>query len=133
MQRAGRASVSVDVNAIRALREEGLSQRDIADRLGVNASTVSRALAADLDRQAERAVDRLVESLGELDADRLARVEALRTLAAKLDWARQAGTGSAAMAAASIAREFRSLLDELRPGQTERWDAITRLLSGADE
>jgi transcriptional regulator with XRE-family HTH domain len=124
----------VDANAIRALLSEGLSQRQIADRFGVSPSTVSRALAADAARPAENAVDALVESLGELDPDRQARVEAAKALARKLDWSGSASTGSAALATAALVREFRLTLDELKPGMTEAWDVVGRLLAGeADE
>lgn len=120
----------MDTNAIRALLSEGLSQRQVAERFGVSPSTISRALAADQARPAEHAVDALVESLGELDPDRLVRVEALRAIARKLDWSGTASTGSAALATASLVREFRGALDELKPGQAERWDMVTRLLAG---
>ena len=64
---------------------------------------------------AQVAVDAFVASLGaELAPDVAARVEALRSLAAKLDWARAASTGTAAMAAAQISKEFRALVDELQ-------------------
>ena len=83
----------------------------------MSASTVSRTLtdhrSDDGNHPAQDAVDVFVESLGaKLEPSTLARVEALRALAAKLDWSRQVGTGTAAMAASSLAKEFRSLLDE---------------------
>jgi transcriptional regulator with XRE-family HTH domain len=114
--------VTIDQDAhakLRALLREGLTQAQAAERLGVSASTVSRALAEDWDsdafRPAQAAVDVFVASLGdELAPDVAARVEALRGLARKLDWTGQATTGTAAMAAASLAKEYRALLDELQ-------------------
>lgn len=119
--RAGRATIAPSdrLSSILALQAEGLAQTQIAERLGVSASTVTRDLAdhreaSDL-RPAQDAVDAFVVSLGEkLAPDVAARVEALRSLAAKLDWATQASTGTAAMAAASLAKEYRALLDELQ-------------------
>ena len=104
---------------ILALLAEGRSQLEAARALGVSTSTVSRILAdrrqGDVHGPALIAVDAFVTSLGpELTPDVAARVEALRALAAKLDWSTAATTGTAAMAAASLAKEFRSLLDELK-------------------
>lgn len=102
-----------------ALKAEGVAQKEIAARLGVSPSTVTRTLqdhhaAADL-RPAQIAVDAFVRSLGaELAPGVAARVEALRTLAAKLDWASGANTGTAAVASAGVAKEYRALLDELQ-------------------
>jgi transcriptional regulator with XRE-family HTH domain len=123
----------VNSDAIRALHAEGLTGREIAKELGISASTVSRALASEQGRPAENAVDALVVSLGELDPDRLARVEALRALSRKLDWSGSASTGSAALATAALVREFRLTLDELKPGQAERWDMVTALLAGDND
>jgi len=115
--------VTIDPDAhakIERLLGEGLTQREVAERLGVSPSTVSRILA-DARRVGEDAtpamdaVNVFVGSLGdELAPDVAARVEALRALAAKLDWSRTATSGTAAMAAASLAKEYRQLLDELR-------------------
>lgn len=104
---------------VQALRAQGLTQKQAAERLGVSTSTVSRVLADNRDadgfRPAQDAVDVFVVSLGEpLAADVAARVEALRSLARKLDWTGRASTGTAAIAASSLAREFRNLLDELK-------------------
>ena len=107
------------LSSILALKAEGLSQKQIAERLGVSASTVTRTLqdheaGGDL-RPAQDAVDAFVASLGaELAPGVVARVEALLTSRSKLDWARSASTGTAAMAAAGVAKEFRALLDELQ-------------------
>lgn len=104
---------------IQALQAKGLSQKNVAARLGVSASTVSRVLADRRDedgfRPAQDAVDAFVASLGpKLAPDVSARVEALRSIARKLDWTGRAHTGTAAMACSSLAKEFRNLLDELK-------------------
>jgi transcriptional regulator with XRE-family HTH domain len=106
-------------NQIAALLSEGLTQKQVAKQLGLSPSTVSRVLADhrvdDGHHPAMDSVDAFVKSLGvALAPDVLARVEALRALAAKLDWASTAQTGTAAMAASSLAKEYRNLLDELR-------------------
>jgi transcriptional regulator with XRE-family HTH domain len=93
---------------------EGRTQAQAARALGVSASTVSRVLAdrrvAGEHRAAQDAVDAFVRSLGpELTPDVRVRVEGLRALANKLDWTTRATTGTAAMAASSLAREYRSL------------------------
>jgi hypothetical protein len=114
-----------------------MTQKQAAGELGVSESTVSRTLADRLDiggsGPAQSAVDLFVASLGaSLAPDVAARVEALRALAAKLDWTRRATTGTAAMAASSLAKEFRSLLDELR--QSTSFDELREaLLAGADD
>jgi hypothetical protein len=125
------------VTRIRALLDGGLTQKAAAERLGVSPSTVSRVLAeqrrADVPcRPAQDAVDRFVASLGTgLAPDVAARVEALRSIARKLDWTGVATTGTAAMAASSLAKEFRNLLDELR--QAASFDELKQaLLAGAD-
>jgi predicted transcriptional regulator len=129
-------TIDQDANAkVMALLGEGLAQNQIAERLGVSPSTVSRVVAEHRwdgeFRPAQDAVDVFVASLGdELAPDVAARVEALRSLAAKLDWARQATTGTAAMASASIAKEYRSLLDELR--QVRSFDALRQALLAPD-
>ncbi|MGA2455591.1 MAG: helix-turn-helix domain-containing protein [Solirubrobacteraceae bacterium] len=119
-----------------AMVGEGRTQAQAARALGVSPSTVSRALAdrreAGVHRATGDAVDAFVRSLGpELTPDVLARVEALRALAAKLDWATRASTGTAAMAAASLAREYRSLLDELR--QASSFDELREALLAAGD
>jgi hypothetical protein len=111
----------------------------VAGRLGVSASTVSRILADHRDAvagspgPAQGAVDVFVGSLGSpLAPDVAARVEALRSLAAKLDWARAASTGTAAMAAAQISKEYRALVDELQ--QVRGFDELrAALLAVGDE
>ena len=115
-----------------------MSQKETAERLGVSESTVSRRLANHRDAvagsgPAQAAVDVFVLSLGaELAPDTAARVEALRSLAAKLDWARAASTGTAAMAAAQISKEYRALVDELQ--QVRGFDELrTALLAVGDE
>lgn len=119
-----------------ALVGEGRTQAQAARALGVSASTASRIMADhrsdDGHRPARDAVDAFVASLGpELTPDVQARIEPLRTLAAKLDWACTAKTGTAAMAAASLAREYRSLLDELK--QSASFDELREaLLAGND-
>lgn len=114
----------------------GRSQAQAAKSLGVSASTVSRTLAdrrlVDGNRPAQDAVDAFVRSLGaDLAPDVLARVEGLRALANKLDWATRATTGTAAMAASSLAREYRSLLDELR--QSASFDELRKALLAGDD
>ena len=121
---------------IALLLEEGFSQAQAAKELGVSASTVSRVLADhrsnDGHRPAQDAVDVFVASLGaELTPDVLARVEGLRALACKLDWVTGATTGTAAMAASSLAREYRSLLDELR--RTASFDELREALLADDD
>jgi DNA-binding LacI/PurR family transcriptional regulator len=121
---------------ILALLAEGSSQAQAAKALGVSSSTVSRVLADrhedGVHRAAQDAVDAFVASLGrELTPDVLARVEALRALASKLDWTTRATTGTAAMAASSLAREYRSLLDELKQGAS--FDELRAALLAADD
>ena len=116
---------------VSALLAGGLSQKEAAERVGVSASTVSRLLADhrgdESHRPAQDAVDAFVVSLGDdLDPDVAARVEALRALAVKLDWTGRANTGTAAMAASSLAKEFRSLLDELQ--RTASFDELKEAL-----
>jgi len=130
--------VTIDPDAnekIRALLAEGLTQKQAAERLGVSASTVSRVLADHRDveglRPAGDAVDAFVCSLGSLSPDTAARVEALRTIARKLDWASGASTGTAAMAAAQLAKEFRALLDELT--QVAEFDELRLALLADDD
>jgi len=121
--------------SIVAMVGEGRSQAQAAKALGVSASTVSRVLAdrreEDGHRPAQAAVDVFVRSLGpELTPEVLVRVEGLRALANKLDWTTRATTGTAAMAASSLAREFRSMIDELR--QSASFDELREALLAAD-
>jgi transcriptional regulator with XRE-family HTH domain len=134
----GEATLQGDLfSRIQALLGQGMTQKQAAGELGVSESTVSRTLADRLDvgasGPAQSAVDLFVVSLGaSLPPDVAARVEALRALAAKLDWTRRATTGTAAMAASSLAKEFRSLLDELQ--QSTSFDELREaLLAGADD
>jgi len=116
-----------------ALRGEGLTQEAIAAQLGISRSAVRRVLAAESDsapRPAMDAVEEFVLSLGVLSPEVAARVAALRSLAAKLDWAQSAQTGAAAMAAASLTKEYRNLLDELR--QSASWDELREALLAGD-
>jgi predicted transcriptional regulator len=102
---------------ITALLEEGLTQSQVAEQLGVSKSAVSRIVLEHRGehRPAQEAVDVFVRSLGsDLAPEVLARVEALRGLATKIDWASGANTGAAAMAVSSLTKEYRVLLDELR-------------------
>jgi transcriptional regulator with XRE-family HTH domain len=130
-------SPSDRLSGVLALQAAGLNQKQIAAELGVSESTVSRTLqdhqAGNDLRPAQAAVDAFVESLGvELAPAVAARVEALRTLAAKLDWAHSASTGTAAMAAAGVAKEFRALLDELQA--VSSFDELrAALLAGDDD
>lgn len=121
---------------ITAILAQGRSQVEAARELGISTSTVSRILADQREegehRAAQEAVDAFVASLGpELTPDVLARVAALRALAAKLDWTTRATTGTAAMAASSLAREYRSLLDELK--QSASFDELRAALLAADD
>lgn len=121
---------------VQALQAAGLSQKQAADRLRVSPSTVSRVLAdhreSESFRPAQDAVDAFVASLGEtLAPDVGARVEALRSIALKLDWTGRASTGTAAMAASSLAREFRSLLDELK--RSASFDELREALLAGDD
>ena len=121
---------------ILAILEKGHSQAEAAERLGVSTSTVSRTLAdhrEDGDFRATRdAVERFVESLGpELEPAVLARVAVARALGEKLDWSTRASTGTAAMAASSLAREFRAVLSELH--QSSRFDELREALLAADD
>lgn len=131
--------VTIDPDAhaqIGALLTDGLTQKEVAERLGVAPSTVSRVLAnarrsGGEGTPAMDAVNAFVDSLGdELAPDVAARVEALRALAAKLDWSRTATTGTAAMAAASLAKEYRQLLDELQ--RVASFDALREALLAPD-
>lgn len=123
---------------IEALLAQGKSQAAAARELGVSASTVSRLLAdrrragADGSGPAMAAVDAFVASLGsELAPDVRPRVEALRGLAAKIDWSRGASSGTAALAVASLSKEFRSLLDELRASAS--FDELREALLAGDD
>lgn len=121
---------------VRELLDAGLSQKDVAERLGMAESTVSRMVnrerqTAASDGAALQAVERIALELGSMTPDQEARVEAARGLARKIDWTAQANTGAAAMAAASLVREFRSLLDELRAASS--FDELREaLLAGND-
>jgi DNA-binding LacI/PurR family transcriptional regulator len=115
---------------------EGRTQAQAARALGVSPSTVSRVLADRREegkhRATQDAVDVFVKSLGpELTPEVLARVEGLRVLAAKLDWATRATTGTAAMAASSLAKEYRSLIDELK--QAASLDELREALLAAGD
>src|ERR1017187_1651056 len=99
MRNCGRASVKSrkgDLHPqVAALIGEGRTQAQAARALGISPSTVSRILADhrvdDGHAPTREAVDVFLRSLGpELTAETRARVEALRVLAAKLDWARTA-------------------------------------------
>jgi transcriptional regulator with XRE-family HTH domain len=122
---------------IEALLGQGLTQKQAAAELGVAESTVSRTLAGQRNvttgfRPAQDAVDAFVTSLGgSLAPDVSAHVEALRALAVKLDWTGRANTGTAAMAASSLAKEYRALLDELR--QSTSFDALREALLRAGD
>lgn len=116
---------------------KGKSQAQAAKDLGVSPSTVSRNLADHREsnghQPAMAAVDAFVQSLGvELAPDIAPRVEALRGLATKIDWASGANTGTAALAVASLTKEFRALLDELR--QSASFDELREaLLASGDD
>ena len=79
----------------------------------------------------ENAICVLADALGGLDPDRSARVEVARAVARQLDRCSEARTGSAGMATAALAREFRAILDEL--GQQQRdseWSSLVERLTG---
>jgi transcriptional regulator with XRE-family HTH domain len=121
---------------ITALLSEGLTQAQIAKRLRVSPSTVSRVLANhradDSTQPAMKVVDRFVASLGpDLEPDVAARCEALRVTAAKLDWSRTANTGTAAMAAPQLAREFDRLLEQLK--RSASFDELKAALLAGDD
>jgi transcriptional regulator with XRE-family HTH domain len=121
---------------IKALLAQGKSQAQAAKALGVSTSTVSRTLADhrgdDGRHPAMDAVDTFVASLGkDLAPDVLPRVEALRGLAAKIDWSRSASSAGAALAVSSLTKEFRSLLDELRASSS--FDELREALLRADD
>lgn len=81
---------------------------------------------------AERAVNALVDAL-EADPDRLARLEAARAVARQLDRCGNAKTGTAGMATAALAREFRAILDELAQRQHDaEWQGLVERLTGDD-
>jgi hypothetical protein len=84
---------------------------------------------------AQRAVEALSESFTNVDADRKARIEAARAVARQLDRSSNGKTGAAGMATATLARELRACLDELR--QVERdaaWNGLVeRLVGGEDD
>jgi len=83
---------------------------------------------------AEAAVMRLAEGSGEPDFDRQARFEAALAVARQLDTNSQKASGSAGLAVASLAREFRAVLDELRSEREDKtWnDLVARLVSDDD-
>jgi hypothetical protein len=122
---------------ITALLADGVtSQKEAAAVLGVSESTVSRTLAdhqrVEGHRPAQDAVDRFAESLGtSLAPDVAAKLEALRAIARKLDWSGSARTGTAAMAASSLSKEFRVLLDDL--GRTSSFDELRAALLAGDD
>jgi transcriptional regulator with XRE-family HTH domain len=118
---------------IAALMAKGLNQAQVAKRLGVSPQTISRTLR---DHRAERptqdAVDVFVASLGDaLAPDVAARVAGLRNLAKQLDWCAGAGTGTAAMATASLNKEYESMLEKLK--QMASFDALTEALLAAGD
>jgi hypothetical protein len=81
----------------------------------------------------EQAVNRLADTLDDVDPDQLARLEAARAVARQLDRNSQARTGSAGMATAVLAREFRAILHELAQQQQDaEWDGLVGRLT-ADE
>ena len=124
---------AISYEQIQALLSEGLTQTQIAEQLGSSTSTVSRIVSEHVgDQPAQAAVDAFVRSLGPaLTPDVLARVEGLRAIARKLDWTGQARTGAAAMAASSLAKEFRVLLDELR--RSASFDELREALLADDD
>jgi len=115
----------------RELAEAGWTQQAIADRLSIAQSTVSRLLAGDHDAQGvgacEQAIDALADSLRNPDVQTVARVEAARVLACRLDWARGARSGAGAIAAAGLARELDRLVDAIGAGQPNQPDQLDAL------
>jgi transcriptional regulator with XRE-family HTH domain len=128
--------MGADLHAqITALIAGGSSQKAAAKRLGVSESTVSRVLAEHRGdggpTPAADAVDAFAASLAVLEPADEARLEALRSLARKLDWSSGASTGSAALAVPALTREFRSLLDELR--RSASFDELREALLAGDD
>ena len=75
-------------------------------------------------------VEAIADTLGEMTAEVAAHVGVARTLAKNLDWAEQATTGVAAMACASLARQYLEIL--YNPKQSSGWDELRDALIGAD-
>jgi DNA-binding transcriptional regulator LsrR (DeoR family) len=127
---------TANIERVRALAADGFTQTEIAAELGISQSRVSRLLtgagqAAVENGPAVRAVNRVARSLGKVSPDVAARVELARALAQKLDWTTAANTGSAALAASSVAKELRALLDELR--QSASFDELREALLASDD
>lgn len=121
---------------IAALMAKGLNQAQVAKKLGVSPQTISRTLrdyrAEPGQRPTQDAVDVFVASLGDaLAPDVAARVAGLRNLAKQLDWCAGAGTGTAAMATASLNKEYEAMLEKLK--QMASFDALTEALLAAGD
>lgn len=101
----------IQVEAVRALSSEGLSQRVVAERVGVSQASVSRALAAPVSESGPLAAA-VAEFLAPLELNALNEVRAAITLALaeKLDGCVRATSG---MAASALPRLASLLLQEL--------------------
>jgi hypothetical protein len=104
---------------------------------GVNLSATLRsallALLESPDMPALAAVDRVIEGLDVADDAVLgAQAELARALAAKLDLARHSHSAAMALAAATIVRELRSVIDVLADDSPAAADFVASLFEGVD-
>jgi transcriptional regulator with XRE-family HTH domain len=125
----------IDYTEVLPLRAQGLTQQQIADRLGVSRSTICRILAAgaptDLGpgpRAAE--VEALAARMGEIDDAVNARLGLARALAAKLDQCAALRTAQSSVAAANLVKQFRDTLDELQPMTNTHAEKLHQALLG---
>jgi transcriptional regulator with XRE-family HTH domain len=109
------------VQAMRALEQEGWTRAALAGRFGCSRTTVANYLNGDLtvpaSRGARKAIDEFVCGLGELDGERRALAAVARVLADRVDGAR--ATGSAAVAARVLADLIERLAADVRRDRSE--------------
>lgn len=114
----------MDIERVVELAKRGLTQEEIAERVGVHRATVGRLLQKARDERGplERAVGILVGEWGELDASMALRAEVLRGLAIIADKGARATTGAAMAAGVAAAKELKVMLGEL--GASEGLDKL---------